>query len=130
MIDENLLIKEIHKQFPEWQWSPVGNIVKSVIAKIEMIIKAQPKVGDCSDCSRRKWYQIGFKDGMNKEKWIPCSEELPKESLDSVIGWDEYRKRCVFVQYYGGRWILGDNESVKIIAWQPQPEEPEMKKER
>ena len=55
--------------------------------------------------------------------WIPCSERLPEESLNSVIGWDEYRQRCCFVQYYGGRWILGnDIDSVKIIAWKPLPE--------
>lgn len=55
--------------------------------------------------------------------WIACSERLPEESLNSVIGWDEYRNRCCFVQYYGGRWILGnDIETVKIIAWQPLPE--------
>lgn len=35
--------------------------------------------------------------------WIPCSERMPEESLNSVIGWDEYRERCCFVQYYGGR---------------------------
>jgi len=56
--------------------------------------------------------------------WIPCSERLPKESLDSVIGWDECRKRCCFVQYLGGRWILGnDTDSVKITVWRPLPEE-------
>ena len=56
--------------------------------------------------------------------WIPCSERLPEESLNSVIGWDEYRQRCCFVQYLGGRWVLGDDvESVKIAAWQPLPEE-------
>ena len=55
--------------------------------------------------------------------WIACSERLPEESLNSVIGWDEYRQRCCFVQYYGGRWILGnDIDSVKIIAWKPLPE--------
>ena len=55
--------------------------------------------------------------------WIACSERLPEESLNSVIGWDEYRQRCCFVQYYGGRWIIGnDIDSVKIIAWQPLPE--------
>lgn len=58
--------------------------------------------------------------------WISCSERLPEESLNSVIGWDEYRKRCCFVQYYAGQWQLaGKNkygESVKIIAWQPVPE--------
>ena len=55
--------------------------------------------------------------------WIACSDRLPEESLNSVIGWDEYRQRCCFVQYYGGRWILGnDIDSVKIIAWKPLPE--------
>lgn len=54
--------------------------------------------------------------------WIPCSERLPEESLNSVLGWDEYRQRCCFVQYYGGRWIFGnDIESVKITAWMPLP---------
>ena len=57
--------------------------------------------------------------------WIPCSERLPEESLCSVIGWDEYRKRCCFVQYLGGRWILGnDIESLKITHWQPVPTAP------
>ena len=54
--------------------------------------------------------------------WIPVSSgELPKEPLKSVIGWDEYRKCCVFVRYNGREWILGDYESVKIIAWMPTP---------
>lgn len=55
--------------------------------------------------------------------WILCSDRLPEESLNSVLGWDEYRQRCCIVQYYSGRWILGnDDEPVKIIAWQPLPE--------
>lgn len=57
--------------------------------------------------------------------WILCSERLPEESLNSVIGWDAYRQRCCFVQYYNGRWNLGNNdESVNIIAWQPVPVPP------
>ena len=86
------------------------------------------------DCFRQGDYK--FNNAIDKAKqivqevseeynngWIPCSERLPEESLNSVIGWDEYRQRCCFVQYYGGRWILGnDIDSVKIIAWQPLPE--------
>lgn len=57
------------------------------------------------------------------DEWIPCSERLPDESLNSVIGWDEFRKRCCFVQYLCGRFIIGDDtDSVKITAWQPLPE--------
>ena len=56
-----------------------------------------------------------------QHRWIPVEERLPEESLNSVIGWDEYRERCCFVQYYAGSWHLGD-ESVRIIAWMPMPE--------
>ena len=56
-------------------------------------------------------------------KWIPVSERLPEESLNSVIGWDTYRNRCCFVQYLGGRFVLGDDiDSVNVIAWMPLPE--------
>ena len=55
------------------------------------------------------------------QRWIPVEERLPEESLNSVIGWDEYRERCCFVQYYAGSWHLGD-EPVRIAAWMPLPE--------
>ena len=55
--------------------------------------------------------------------WIPVEERLPEESLNSVLCWDEYRKSCCFAEYWGGRWILGnDIDSVNITAWQPLPE--------
>lgn len=58
-----------------------------------------------------------------EQRWIPVSERLPEESLNSVIGWDNYRERCCFVQYAGGRFTLGDDtDSVNIIAWMPLPE--------
>lgn len=63
--------------------------------------------------------------GNQKEKWIWCSERMPEESLNSVIGWDLYRERCCFVQYYDGRWVLGNDEPVDIIAWMPLPTPPE-----
>ena len=46
---------------------------------------------------------------QNQPVWIPVSERLPEESLNSVIGWDTYRNRCCFVQYLGGRFVLGDD---------------------
>ena len=57
--------------------------------------------------------------------WIPVSEKLPEESINSVIGWDEYRERCCFVQYIGGRFVLGDDtEPVKITHWMYLPYRP------
>lgn len=60
---------------------------------------------------------------QNQPVWIPVSERLPEESLNSVIGWDTYRNRCCFVQYLGGRFALGDDiDSVNVTAWMPLPE--------
>ena len=69
MIDEKKLIEDL-KQSGMIVDNEYGN------AMVEMI-NSQPMIGE----------------------WIPCSERLPEESLNSVIGWDEYRKRCCFVQY-------------------------------
>lgn len=56
-------------------------------------------------------------------RWIPVSERLPEESLNSVIGWDAHRERCVFVQYIDGYFqITGSDESFNIVAWRPLPE--------
>lgn len=62
--------------------------------------------------------------------WISVEERLPEESLNSVIGWDEYREKCCFVQYYGGKWILGNREPVNIIAWRPLPDPYRPEEER
>lgn len=60
---------------------------------------------------------------LKETQWIPCSERLPEESLNSVIGWDTYRKRCCFVQYLNGGFVLGNGEDiVDIVAWMPVPE--------
>lgn len=60
---------------------------------------------------------------QNQPVWIPVSERLPEESLNSVIGWDTYRNRCCFVQYLGGRFVLCDDiDSVNVTAWMPLPE--------
>lgn len=67
--------------------------------------------------------QLAITALQNQPVWIPVSERLPEESLNSVIGWDTYRNRCCFVQYLGGRFVLGDdNDSVNVTAWMPLPE--------
>ncbi len=64
-----------------------------------------------------------YECGKHANKWIPVSERLPEESLNSVIGWDAYRERCVFVQYIDGYFqITGSDESFDIVAWMPVPE--------
>ncbi len=110
MIDEKKLIEDI--------WSLFNNEYNNAVKYDEDETKLADKILSHVQKKIEAQLQIG--------QWIPCSERLPEESLNSVIGWDEYRKRCCFVQYYAGQWQLaGKNkygESVKIIAWQPVPE--------
>ena len=59
-----------------------------------------------------------------QKDWCPVSERLPEESPDSVIGWDAYRERPVFVEYYNGcfHWRGIYMGSLDIKAWMPLPE--------
>ena len=66
---------------------------------------------------------LAIKALENQPRWIPVTERLPEESLNSVIGWDKYREKCVFVQYIDGHFqISGKQESFDIVAWMPLPE--------
>ena len=77
--------------------------------------------GDSELCEEA--LQMAITALQNEPVWILVSERLPEESLNSVIGWDTYRNRCCFVQYLGGRFVLGDDiDSVNVTAWMPLPE--------
>lgn len=77
----------------------------------------------CSECSRRKWYQRGYEDGLNADKWIPCSKELPKEegfylvSIESnyLEGDDMKVIKCFFSEKQNAF------SGYKVTAWQPLP---------
>lgn len=101
MIDEKKLIEELRMEYEcADDLSDFTCGVKRGLSEALTIVKYQQKVGE----------------------WIPVEERLPGQSLNSVIGWDTYRERCVFVQYYMNEWVLGNHESVNIVAWQPLPE--------
>lgn len=58
-------------------------------------------------------------------EWISVEEDLPKESLNSVIGWDSYTERPVFIQYFDGKFQrVGTKEVYKITHWMPLPLAP------
>ena len=110
MIDEKQLIELLEEEILriDTESTPgCGNlygrdasVMKNTLNFVIDLINEQPKVGE----------------------WIPVEERLPEQSLNSVIGWDAYRERCCFVQYYMNQWILGNHETVKIVAWMPKPE--------
>ena len=97
-----------------WTVEEHEQIVKWIEELKELRTSAEKlKKGDAEQCNKYE------KDN----RWIPCSERLPEESLNSVIGWDEYRKRCVFIQYVQGKFQnMGTDDSFNITAWRPLPE--------
>lgn len=103
VIDEKKLIEELHKVRKILDKEYASQFDKGMIAGIDKAIHL-------------------LVTADRTDRWIPVEERLPEPSLNSVIGWDVYRERCVFVQYYMNDWILGNHESVKIIAWMPLPE--------
>lgn len=106
-------------------------------AEVARKYKKNTEDNKCSDCSRRKWYQIGYRDGKNEMKndgWIPVEERLPKKP---VFGEDSYivQHKCITTPYSaywdGENWTenYSDEPIRGIIAWQPLPKQYKPKKQ-
>ena len=57
-------------------------------------------------------------------KWIPCSERLPEETDDSVLGIDSLGIICIAEIWDDCgqlKWYADGNYDVPIIAWMPIP---------
>lgn len=48
----------------------------------------------CNDCSRRKWYQIGYEDGRKCTSDCPYSTERPCPAASGCPGYEEKRYCC------------------------------------
>ena len=83
MIDEKKLIDSIKDV--EVAWYIDGNYTTYDSTTIMDIIDKQPIIEKCADCSRRKFYQQGYEDGKNTDKWIPCSERFPENEQEVEI---------------------------------------------
>lgn len=117
-------------------------VFEKIIERLKTLSDYEPIEYDCNDTAcvdeqrfiatddaieivKQEAEKFGTDTNVGSNGWIPCSERLPEESLNDVIGWDAYRERCCFVHYIGGRFILGDDtESVKITHWMPTPYQP------
>lgn len=78
MIDEAALIRmikerqEIHGKDSE-TFESAGFCFPEILSRIDELdvilkmIDELPKIEKCGDCSRRKWYQMGYKDGLNQK---------------------------------------------------------------
>ena len=86
------------------------------------VINAQQKldVPDTNVGSRREWYQKGYQDGLDADKWIPCSERLPEDDTDVLICIGEFVHEA---RFYEGHFSNAYGMWYKAVQhWQPLPE--------
>lgn len=112
--EENRILSDLKSEVSQRSVNEMRKYVQG-LRRAKEIIRAHLSCENTAETAR---------SSRDNDGWIPVDERLPKESLNSMIGWDDYRNRCVFVQYYNCRWVLGNGiEPVKIVAWRPLPEE-------
>ena len=130
MIDEKKLIEELDVRYERYCDRYVADgcsnsILLSYLTEVYMIreIVRNQRLIDCSDCSRRKWDQLGFNDA---KRWIPCSERLPEKSgyylyfaADAYGGLQD----GVGVSYYQHKVKKWKKVyTPRVTHWQPLPE--------
>lgn len=129
LIQKYSMLKEIHINTDN-SLNNVMNDYDELFSEYEKLKLENKKLVDEIDKYKHEYYsECDLREHLEEKinnKWILITEQLPEPSLNSVIGYDELRKRCVFVQYYNNRWILGNDDPVKIIAWQPLPLQPKI----
>lgn len=99
----------------------------------------------CINCSRRKWYQMGYNDGFEAqpEKWIPVSSgKLPQDEEDVFITYQDknypneryiaitsYKKRFLGGIYIEKQWTPPFksfeyfHSNYEVVAWMPMFDE-------
>lgn len=133
-------------------WKSPIEITEEITKQMNMvvengIIKAVQRVGIDVDKEEllkalqydRGQYEKGYQDGLNANKWIPCSERLPteKEAWDYNAENDLYEPNEFIVQVKGAKLptvAMFDGETFthgyaedgygfmdEIIAWMPLP---------
>lgn len=97
--------------------------------RAEEIIRNYMNDGKCGECSRRKWYQIGYEDGKKNDGWVPVEDQLPtkeeceKDNNEFLVQTDTgERFFCEYDPLANGfdnpLWCC----NVPVVAWQPLPE--------
>ena len=128
-IDEKKLLADLNNLLFTTEMNSVAS--KTIEQCIECVDN-QPQVV----CSRREWYQKGYQDGLNADKWISCSERLPKKKgyyICTVYRYEDDEHNVFDLWFENGKWYVdevNDCEEYRrskifiheVIAWQSLPE--------
>lgn len=79
-------IREVEKEYVVGHKVLFALGATGIATEISSIIRSHmDEVPKCGECSRRKWYQIGYEDGKKNDGWVPVSEKLPETREDCLV---------------------------------------------
>ena len=119
--------------------------VKTIILRNLRDIRKHMNESQCGECSRRRWYQIGYKDGKRmNDGWIPVEKQLPEKneyfvdtSSNKEFPNGYYRRleiaymtdtvEYIHGYYDGYKWMDKYLDAIKnVVAWRiHEPYRPE-----
>lgn len=131
-------IREVEKEYVVGHKVLFALGATGIATEISSIIRSHmDEVPKCGECSRRKWYQIGYEDGKKNDGWVPVSEKLPEEderykgrkAIDVLVTTSNGRVTKVQRQSKYDYWCWGRIYG-EPTAWQPLPEPYKMKENK
>lgn len=133
------ILEEIDAHAIEFETFGISDDYISVEWVKEIIRKHMNDNNSCGECSRRKWYQIGYKDGKD-DGWISAEERMPEEYGEYLVTivpsagylWEKriianfsdlmgIVKKPIFYTGEVGKIDFEDITDM-VIAWRPLPE--------
>lgn len=122
------ILEEIDEEQNGYEADHAWNYSKGLEYAKEIIRSHMDEVQKCGECSKRKWYQIGYEDGKKEDGWIPyTSQNIPKKENVYLVTCDDeeypvkrmrFKKEDEYGLWYDNYGIYGG----VILAWQPLPE--------
>lgn len=103
------------------------------LSDVKNMIKRHLSENKCGNCSRRKFYMLGYQDNTKQNDWIPCSVRMP-DKPDEYYGEEGYIVQTddiiePFSAYWDGEKFTDSEDRVvyDVIAWcnLPKPYKPD-----